>query len=78
LDQLSKDEWNTVFVVSPHEKRLLHKWFGEHSPALGLAAEDGYLYRFNSHGKNEFEWHKLLEIDLDFEKGKSRINRSEF
>ena len=29
---------------------------------MGLAAEDGYHYRFNSHFKSEYEWQKLLEI----------------
>jgi trehalose-6-phosphatase len=29
---------------------------------VGLAAEDGYHYRFNSHFKSEYEWQKLLEI----------------
>lgn len=30
---------------------------------LGLAAEDGYLYRYNSQFKSEYEWQKLIEID---------------
>lgn len=44
-----------MFVISPHNKKAVHNWFSQIS-SLGLAAEDGFLYRFNSQFKNEYEW----------------------
>eukprot|EP00347_Sterkiella_histriomuscorum_P019072 403343064 len=64
IDQdLTRDPRNTVFVISAHETQLLHNWFKKHGPSIGLAAEDGYKYRFSTDKKNQFEWIKLIELD---------------
>jgi len=41
--------------MSPFKKKNVHAWFSK-IPYLGLAAEDGYLYRFNSVLKKNYEW----------------------
>jgi len=44
---------------------VLHEWYGERVPKMGLAAENGFFWRWNSQGRNEHEWIKLLHI-VDF------------
>lgn len=51
-----------MFIVSPYHRRQLHEWFSGQARHLGLAADDGYHYRFNSHFKSQFEWQRLVEI----------------
>ena len=47
LDDLVKDERNTVFVITGRERRILEKWYGKISN-LGMAAEYGSFIRWNS------------------------------
>lgn len=53
LNDLSKDERNTVFILSSQTKDLLHKWYAQSCPQLGLAAENGFFWRLDSIDKNE-------------------------
>ncbi|CDW83346.1 trehalose-6-phosohate synthase [Stylonychia lemnae] len=62
LDQLTRDQRNTVLVISPHSGRQMHEWYHDTSSII-LAAEDGYQYRLNSTNKNHFDWNNLLELD---------------
>ena len=63
LNELSQDPRNIVFVVSPASKALLHSWYHEKAPKLGLAAENGFFWRFDSRNKNESEWNQLIQVD---------------
>lgn len=40
----------------------MHKWYASACPDLGLAAEYGFFWRFDSKGKSEHHWAKLLKI----------------
>lgn len=63
LNELTKDDRNTVFVLSSHTKDKMHQWYAEACPKLGLAAENGFFWRFNSLSKTEHEWGKLIKIN---------------
>mmetsp|Transcript_22140 Transcript_22140/g.21355 ORF Transcript_22140/g.21355 Transcript_22140/m.21355 type:complete len:134 (+) Transcript_22140:1-402(+) len=65
LNEISNDERNTCFVISSQKKNVLHDWYGEKVPKMGLAAENGFFWRWNSELRNEHEWIKLLQI-VDF------------
>ena len=56
LNIISDDPNNIVFMVSTESKSLMHKWYHEKAPSLGLAAENGFFWRFSSRNKNETEW----------------------
>lgn len=62
LDDISKDERNTVFVISSQTKDLLHKWYAAEAPLVGIAAENGFFWRMDSVKKNEYQWIKLLKL----------------
>jgi trehalose-6-phosphatase len=62
LNELTKDERNTVFLISSATKDRMHQWYAEACPALGLAAENGFFWRPDSKDKNEHQWAKLLKI----------------
>ena len=51
-----------VMVISSHQKEVLLNWFGKSAPKLGLAAENGYFYRWPT-GKEgeETKWDLLLD-----------------
>jgi trehalose-6-phosphatase len=74
LDLLSRDKKNTVFVLSPHSKRIVHQWFSGEAKSVGLASDDGYHYRFNSHFKSEYEWQRLVEIGANQTKWMSNVH----
>lgn len=64
LDQLSKNNPNNiVFVVSTDSKQVLHKWYSSKAQQLGLAAENGFFWRWTSLDKKEDDWNRLIEID---------------
>lgn len=44
----------------------MHQWYHEKAPYLGIAAENGFFWRWQSKGKLENEWNELLEVE-DFE-----------
>lgn len=44
----------------------MHQWYHEKAPYLGIAAENGFFWRWQSKGKQENEWNELLEVE-DFE-----------
>lgn len=48
LDAISDDPDNIVFVVSSESKSLMHQWYNIRSPKLGLAAENGFFWRWTS------------------------------
>lgn len=56
LNQLSMDPQNIIFLVSPESKTILHQQYYEKATKLGLAAENGFFWRFSSRNKNETEW----------------------
>jgi len=62
LNEITKDERNIVFVISKNTKLLMHKWYAQACPRLGLAAENGFYWRSESTDKNEHNWIKLLKI----------------
>ena len=62
---MTKDERNTVFVISSEMKDLMHKWYAEKAPKLGLAAENGFFWRMDSEQKDEHIWVKLLPKVVD-------------
>lgn len=41
----------------------MHKWYSKKAPKLGLAAENGFFWRWSSHNQSEKDWNKLIEID---------------
>ena len=53
LNDISRDERNTCFVISSQTKDLMHKWYAQQCPKLGLAAENGFFWRLDSNEKNE-------------------------
>lgn len=48
LNQISDDKQNIVFVVSTESKSLMHSWYHQKAPRLGLAAENGFFWRWIS------------------------------
>lgn len=65
LNELTKDERNTVLIMSSQMKTLMHKWYSEAAPSLGLAAENGFFWRMDSIEKDEHMWMKLLPKVVD-------------
>ena len=55
LNALSSNPQNIVMVVSTESKVLLHQWY-QKAPNVGLAAENGFFWRWNSKGKKKDEW----------------------
>ncbi len=53
IKELTKDERNTVLVISSHTKEKMHNWYAEACPKLGLAAENGFFWRLDSVDKNK-------------------------
>lgn len=47
LDELSRDERNTVFVLTGRDRSILDRWFGQ-IEYLGMAAEYGAYVKWNS------------------------------
>ena len=66
LDNISDQPENIVFVVSSEEKRLMHHWYAEKARHLGLAAENGFVWRWESNDKSENDWKRLNEV-IDFD-----------
>ena len=48
LSQLSDNPKHIVLVISRESKALMHQWYAEKAPMLGLAAEDGFFWRWSS------------------------------
>ena len=63
LNNLSKDPKNIVFLVSPESKSKLHEYYSVKAPNLGLAAENGFYWRWNSIDKSINDWHQLIHIE---------------
>lgn len=63
LSLISEDPNNIVFVVSTESKSLMHKWYHEKAPSLGLAAENGFFWRWTSKNMGEDEWINLVEVE---------------
>lgn len=61
LNEITMDDRNTVIVMSSHTKALMHQWYSQACPNLGLAAENGFFWRLDSKEKNEHHWAKLLK-----------------
>ena len=53
LNELTKDDRNTILLISSHTKDKMHKWYAEACPRLGLAAENGFFWRLDSIDKTE-------------------------
>jgi trehalose-6-phosphatase len=62
LNELTKDQSNTVFLLSNQTKTQLHHWFADSCPLLGLAAEHGFFWRPDSLHKDEHSWLKPFKI----------------
>lgn len=63
LDLISNIPQNIVFVISSESKMHMHKWYSKKAPKLGLAAENGFFWRWTSQNQSENDWNKLIEID---------------
>ena len=63
LDHVSSIPQNIVFVISSESKTQMHQWYSKKAPKLGLAAENGFFWRWTSLNKTDKEWTKLIEID---------------
>ena len=63
LDHVSSIPQNIVFVISSESKAQMHQWYSKKAPKLGLAAENGFFWRWTSLNKTDKEWTKLIEID---------------
>lgn len=48
LHKISSDPKTQVFVVSQESKALMHSWYADRAPNLGIAAENGFFMRWNS------------------------------
>jgi trehalose 6-phosphate synthase/phosphatase len=57
---------NIVFVVSTETKQFMHQWYSKGAPMLGLAAENGFFWRWISRNSDGNDWKTLIELD-DFE-----------
>lgn len=66
LDAISENPENIVFVVSSESKSLMHQWYNLRTPHLGLAAENGFFWRWTSKDKTASDWSTLIEV-ADFE-----------
>ena len=63
IKRLSNEENTKVFVISSDGKQRLHDIFASNEN-LGLAAEDGYFYRWSSlNNKTSIDWSKLSRDD---------------
>lgn len=63
IKRLSKEPNTKVWVITADSKNQLHDTFANVED-LGLAAEDGYFYRWNSKGgKNKLDWSRLIKDD---------------
>ena len=60
LEELSQDKHNTVFIITGREIKLVNEWFG-HIKDLGLAAEHGFVYRFNSGNPMNDKWTRMIK-----------------
>jgi len=61
LNEISMDDRNTVIVISSQTKDLMHKWYAETCPRVGLAAENGFFWRIDSKEKGTHNWCRLLK-----------------
>ena len=59
LEELSSDKHNTVFIITGREAKLVSEWFGGVKD-LGLAAEHGFMYRFNN-GVSKDKWTRMIK-----------------
>ena len=48
LNELAKDPNNYILIFSNNTKEMMHSWYSEISPKIGLAAENGFYWRKNS------------------------------
>ncbi len=58
LEDLASDKHNTVFIVTGREAKLVNEWFGSVKD-LGLAAEHGFMYKFNNGKENK--WTRMIK-----------------
>ena len=63
LDLVSSIPENIVFVISSESRKHMHNWYSKKASKLGLAAENGFFWRWTSTDKSEQDWNKLIEID---------------
>ena len=63
LNKLASNPNNIVFVVSSESKSNMHTWYHKLAPKVGLAAENGFFWRWNSENKTVNDWNKLIEIE---------------
>ena len=55
-----------MFVVSTESKKLMHEWYTKRAPMLGLAAENGFFWRWMSRNRDGNDWNTLIDCE-DFE-----------
>lgn len=65
LNQLAEDRKNIVVVVSPARKEDLHAKYADEAPQVGLAAENGFFWRWNSFNKTDQDWNLLFDETVD-------------
>lgn len=65
LNQLSEDRKNIVMLVSASRKEEMHAKYATMAPHVGLAAENGFFWRWNSFGKTDQDWEHLFDRAAD-------------
>jgi len=63
LNKISEEPSNLVFIVSHDSRKRMHKLYSKKAPKLGLAAENGFFWRWNSINKSESDWNQLIEVE---------------
>jgi trehalose-phosphatase len=63
LNEISKLPENMVFVVSRESKQQMHAWYADKAPFLGLAAENGFFWRWNSTNRGINDWQELFQFE---------------
>ena len=61
LNQLGKDPRNLIIIVSRDTKHMMHERYASLAPHIGLAAENGFFYIWNSIDKKNDDWNRLLD-----------------
>lgn len=52
-------------IVSRSRKEELHNKYSVLAPKVGLAAENGFYWRWNSFNKTDQDWNRLFDESVD-------------
>ena len=60
LNKLTKDEKNTIFIITGRGINLVNEWFDKINN-LGLAAEHGFMYKINKENEKNKNWKSMIK-----------------